>query len=88
LLITVLSEKYRPLSIIVNVALLLGVLSDLLYLSSFPYSEKQRNCSEVFVGRVLDSDLELERREIKVKIAQNKECKCARTSYTATEVNL
>jgi hypothetical protein len=50
------SEKlrriYKPLFIVVNIALLLQVLSDVLFFSSYPYSETQGNCSEVFVGKL------------------------------------
>jgi hypothetical protein len=47
-----LSKIYRPLSIIVNIAIILGMLSDLLYFSYFPYAESQGNCSEIFVRRL------------------------------------
>jgi hypothetical protein len=47
-----LSKIYRPLYVIVNISLVLGILSDVLYFSYFPYSENQGNCSEIFVRRV------------------------------------
>eukprot|EP01031_Cornospumella_fuschlensis_P022525 gene22525-27494_t len=47
-----LRRVYRPLASIVNAALAMQVLSDVLYFLYYPYAENQGNCSEMFVSRV------------------------------------
>ena len=43
---------YKPLSTVVNVALILQIVSDVLFFVYYPYSETTGNCSEVFVGKM------------------------------------
>jgi hypothetical protein len=50
------SEKlrriYKPLFMVVNIALFLQFLSDVLFFSSYPYSDLKGNCSEIIIGKL------------------------------------
>lgn len=47
-----LQRFYAPLARIVNIALAVQVLSDLVFFNYHPYAEDQGNCTEIILGRL------------------------------------